>query len=146
MNEIVWTSEDKKWETVGVEAERVIRRSFFLLNKKKCGVELFLVKNATMRKLNLEFRKKNSPTNILSFSESPKFPHPNLKNKTLFLGEIYLAPVIITKQKDSVPRLVIHGLLHLLGYTHKRVRDRIRMERAEIRLLKRVSPEYIFEP
>ena len=98
MGRIVVAYEEKKWRRVGEEAERAIRRSLFLLKKKKCGVELYLVSNQTMRKLNRAFRKKNAPTNVLSFGAKTDFPRPDIAGSGIFLGEIYLAPDVITER------------------------------------------------
>lgn len=144
MGRIVLTCEDKKWKVAGEEAGRAIRRSLFLLKKKKCGVELHLVSDQTMRKLNRAFRKKNVPTNVLSFEAKADFPRPDIAGGGAFLGEIYLAPDVIRERGESLPCLALHGLLHLAGYTHTQARDRITMERVELRLWKRLFPRKPF--
>lgn len=103
-----------------------------------------------------EFMNKN----VLAFPAPKNFPHPNTKLKPL--GEIYLNPDFIAKDspypnmmvtklrtKDyglwtpsselraKLSYLFIHGLLHLLGYDHKKESDRIRMEKQERNLLKK---------
>ena len=70
-----------------------------------------------IQKLNHQFRKKNKPTDILSFSA--------LESGSL--GEIVLCPLLIKKKslKANLPYLhyllylILHGLLHLLGFEHE---------------------------
>lgn len=144
MGRIALACEEKKWRKAGEEAGRAIRRSLFLLKKKGCGVELYLVSNHAMRKLNRTFRGKNTPTNVLSFEAKTDFPRPDISGNGVFLGEIYLAPDVIAVRGESLPCLALHGLLHLMGYTHTRARDRITMERVELRLWKRLFPHKPF--
>lgn len=56
------------------------------------------------------------------------------KEQTPYLGEIYLAPNYIKKKKENIEKLAVHGVVHLLGYTHNRNRDSIRMEALEKRV------------
>lgn len=139
------TSERSGWAALEKEAGRIFKRSLFLLKKKKgVSADLFLLSAPTMRRVNRMFRGKDAATNVLSFEWQKEFPHPDGKRRTRYLGEIFIAPAVVRKQGDCFPHLVIHGLLHLLGYTHRQVRDRITMERTEARLLKDIAPECVF--
>jgi probable rRNA maturation factor len=81
---------------------------------KKYSLSIACVDEKTSKKINKKYRKKNKPTNILSFSLS--------KN----LGEIVLCPSVIKKEIKKFDRtfpqllgfLVIHGMLHLKGFEH----------------------------
>jgi probable rRNA maturation factor len=96
-------------------------------------VNVILSDNRLLRRLNKRFRKKDRPTDVLSFSF----------NEPLFLGEVYISLDKAKKQareygatlKEEVVRLMIHGLLHLLGYTHYRTKERMRMEGMEQKYL-----------
>ncbi len=68
-----------------------------MLKKRAAGVDVYLIDNAAMRVLNRKFRGKNKPTDVLSFVEPERFPHPERKGR--YLGEIYLAPDHI---RDSI--------------------------------------------
>ena len=46
---------------------------------------------------------------------------------------------IVLEKKESVARMVVHGCLHLLGYTHKKKNDRMEMERRERWVLERIE-------
>jgi probable rRNA maturation factor len=111
--------------------------------------EVFLVADAAMGRLNWRTRRKRGPTTVLSFpvcvgrhalSTVEGFPRPDLGGRGRYLGEIYLAPDCARRRAMPLGLLAVHGLLHLLGYTHKGKRDTIDMEREEKRLLKVLKP------
>jgi probable rRNA maturation factor len=94
---------------------RRIRNRNLLVQKKELTV-VFLT-SAQMRKINFQFRRKNRPTDILSFrSEDPKS-----------LGELLLCQDVLQKQAKGQKHslqvettyMLIHGILHLLGYDHE---------------------------
>lgn len=109
-------------------APRLKAASFFLLKKfKKTSWHLavVLVNSKTLKK------------NVLAVPSEKKFPRPDLFGKKS-LGEIYLNPAIIKKQKESLEFMLIHGFLHLLGYMHDTKNATIAMEKLESRLFKEV--------
>lgn len=116
---------------------RVLRAALKKLKKEKYEVEVFLVSDSEIRKLNRAYRKKDRATNVLSFEALASFPHPHTKRKPL--GEIYLAPDYIRRKQESMDFMAIHGLLHLLGYDHLNKRDRIEMEKREEALCRALS-------
>lgn len=109
------------------------------LKKDNIQLEVYLAGDKEMRFLNGKFRGKNKSTDVLSFPVNPKFIYPPSRFKRL--GEIYLNLSYVQKndvggKKLLMSKLFMHGLLHLLGYTHQRERDRIKMESIENRLIK----------
>ena len=96
-------------------------------------VTILLTDDAEMRTLNRAWRGKDAPTNVLSFPSSNTPPVPGA------LGDIVLAYETIrdegrctnTAFSDHVSHLVIHGLLHLLGFDHMNEDDAARMEALE---------------
>lgn len=112
---------------------KLVSRALFLLGEREAAVEVNLLSDEEMRRLNRTFLKKDKPTNVLSFPVTP-FPRQGPRP----LGEIYLAPAHITRRGEDFRLLVLHGLLHLLGYNHKKKNDRIRMEKKERWLAKRL--------
>ena len=107
---------------------------------------ILLASDAKVRQLNFDFRGVNKPTNVLSFPQYLPQELRRLKkqNKAVELGDIALAygrmaavAKIEGKQPiDHATHLVIHGLLHLLGYDHVRDKDAKQMEKAEIKIMK----------
>ena len=92
--------------------------------------------------LNQQYRHKSGPTNILSFPfEAPEHIELNL------LGDLVIcAPVLeaeaLEQQKnlhDHWAHIVIHGVLHLLGYDHITDEDALIMEEKEIYLLSELN-------
>jgi probable rRNA maturation factor len=133
MNKIVVRSEHKKYEASQGLVKKAVHRSLDFFNKDGYLLEINLVDGREMRRLNRETRKKDRDTNVLSFSEPINFPHPETNLQPL--GEVYLSPDYIKKKGESLTRLAVHGTLHLLGFSHARVGDRIKMERIEDKIL-----------
>jgi probable rRNA maturation factor len=96
------------------------------------SVTLVLIADEEMRDLNRLWRGKDAPTNVLSF--------PADANRDRgFLGDIAVAyETALSEAKergislaDHVSHLVVHGMLHLLGFDHADDADALRMERVE---------------
>lgn len=103
---------------------------------KKGEVNIILVPNDYMRRLNQRFTGRKGSTDVLSFSfREDKAPEGNKE----FLGEVYVSVDKARRQAQSykvsfnqeLKRLVAHGMLHLLGYDHKGKRDEERMREKE---------------
>ena len=104
---------------------------FFLdaLGGDGASVEIYLVGNRRMRKLNSEYRGKDVSTNVLAFSAPENFPDPGSNYTNL--GEVYLCPPFISKHGEDIDDLLLHGLLHVFGFNHENKSDRIKMEKLE---------------
>jgi probable rRNA maturation factor len=103
--------------------------------------------------LNQHYRHKRGPTNVLSF---PFDTLPDAREPSIYLGDIVIcAPVILKEaraQKKTLEahwaHMVIHGVLHLLGYDHIKANEAERMENCEIAILARLgfpNPYYLNE-
>ena len=109
---------------------------------KKVSFTLLLSNNKNIQKLNKLFRKKNKPTDILSFPLTKKFR----VSKQTYLGDIIISYNFINKPKslntklfkEKVIKIFIHGFLHLLGFDHKKNKDYIRMLKEEGQIYKSV--------
>lgn len=100
-----------------------------------------------MRKLNKEYRNKNRVTDILAFPENEiEFgkSYPKRLKKTRNLGEIVICLREIKKNskrlkisfKEELNRVLIHGILHLLGYDHeKEIKEVLKMKMKEEKYL-----------
>lgn len=99
-------------------------------------VSIALSSDAEVGALNGQFRGKAKPTNVLSFPAGAGAPEE-------FLGDIILAAETVAREaveQDTplvhhVQHLVVHGLLHLLGFDHETAADAERMEALEISIL-----------
>jgi probable rRNA maturation factor len=95
--------------------------------------------DATVRDLNYRFRGKDKPTNVLSF---PALKGPG-ETEAGALGDIILAQETIAREADEqgvtpghhLQHLVVHGLLHLLGFDHETDGEAQEMEGLEIEVL-----------
>jgi probable rRNA maturation factor len=95
-------------------------------------VAIALVPDSQVRALNSRYRRKNAPTDVLSFPS----------NERGFLGDIVIAKGVARRQamdmrhsfRTELRVLALHGLLHLLGYDHENGRDQGAMARMEVRL------------
>ena len=112
---------------------------------------------AESRRLNRTWRGKDKPTNVLSFPADFTEPHPGRAGKGRAaatrsgadndtpLGDLAIcAPVVAreAREQGKLPtahwaHMVIHGVLHLLGYDHENDRDAELMEAREVKLLAR---------
>ena len=113
------------------EARRLLKKALKLLGRERSAIDIFFIGDAVMRRLNRVYRGKDKTTNVLSFSAPKNFPRPDLKTETAYLGEIYLNMGYIKKEGEDWRVMLIHGLLHLLGFDHEKISDKIRMQKLE---------------
>ena len=108
----------------------------YFFQKKNHQFTILLTTNKIIKKLNNKFRKKNKSTDVLSFPFDEKI------KKNSFLGDIAISYEIVKKRSynsnfvKELDKLWIHGLLHLLGYNHKKLRDYSKMYSKEKKILK----------
>ena len=72
-------------------------------NREREDLSIVFVGRKRIHELNLKYRKKDKPTDVLSFGEG--------------LNEVVICPAIVKTEKE-IARVLIHGILHLLGYDH----------------------------
>lgn len=98
------------------------------------AIAIQLADDAAVQALNAQFRGKNKPTNVLSFPDGEEGR----------LGDIILAYETIAREAeaqgkqfaDHVSHLVVHGVLHLMGYDHETDTDATAMEHKEVIVLR----------
>ncbi len=96
--------------------------------------------DAAVQVLNLEWRGKDKPTNVLSFPAPATQPGMGMVRP---LGDVILGAETVIEEAlvagkplgDHVSHLVVHGVLHLLGYDHERLKDARIMEPLETSIL-----------
>jgi len=114
------------------------------LGRAAAGRELsvLLAGPARSRALNARYRGRDHATNVLSFPLPADTP-----GGAGLLGELVICPVVLRRearaqhksQRAHWAHMIVHGVLHLIGYDHKRAADAQRMERREIRVLRRLG-------
>ena len=106
-----------------------------LLNREQAELSLALVGNSEIRQLNAKYRKKDYATDVLSFPAAENLPGP-----IRLLGDVVISVDKARAQakergrtlKEELATLLIHGIVHLLGYDHERsARDARAMGRLE---------------
>jgi probable rRNA maturation factor len=149
--------EDDRWEALGLEAvaTRAATATLTALELPLAEYTICVMgcDDTRIATLNAEFRGKPTPTNVLSWpaedlspedeGDEPWLPGEGDPEDPESLGDIALAYETCAREAleaekpmaDHVTHLVIHGLLHCLGYDHVRDGDATRMEGLEVRIL-----------
>jgi probable rRNA maturation factor len=125
--------------------ERFLTHTNAALGLKRDSTFVRFVTDSEMARLNGTFRKKPKTTDVLSFPSEERGRPQRLQARTKslrgqFLGDIAISPVVAAWNAKRYGRtleaeiciLMLHGLLHLLGYDHET--DRGEMERVEAKL------------
>ena len=125
------------WKKKIKNPNNYIRNKLRLLSRKKIfknknqEFSILLTNNKAMKNLNNRFRKKNKPTDVLSFP----FNYKKVKNS--YLGDIALSYEIISRRSlksnffIEFDKMWIHGYLHLTGYRHSKLADYKKMSKKE---------------
>ena len=109
--------------------------------ESKSVLSITLVGDAAIRKLNREYRNVDRPTDVLSFPLEEAAQRNGVRRPRV-LGDVVISLQTARRQaKDygaplerEIERLLIHGILHLLGHDHHHKEERDRMVREERRL------------
>ncbi len=112
-----------------------------------CEIGIACVDNDESHKLNLEYRQKDKPTNVLSFpSDIPEEVLPMLDAWPM--GDLVICiPVVLQEAIDQsktpiehFTHMLVHGVLHLMGYDHETSEaDAEEMEALEIKILAKLG-------
>lgn len=150
--------EDPRWEAADLVAlaQRAAQATLVHLELEPDAIEISLLgcDDARIAVLNSDFRGKPQPTNVLSWPETdlaaeddgqaPHPPEPEAHGPDeITLGDIAIAYETCAREAseqgktlaDHVTHLVVHGVLHLLGYDHIRDKDATLMEAIEVAIL-----------
>jgi len=130
---------DPAWIKVMPGVARLVRKAArAAAGKRMQSLTIALADDRRVRALNARDRKKDKPTNVLSYPSGER----------AFLGDVVLARQTVwreARQQHKTPsahvsHLVVHGTLHLRGYDHETGEaDAERMEALERRILKRLG-------
>lgn len=129
-------------ETPPVSDEILINWAEIPLVSRCDAAELTLrfVDPEEITQLNHLYRKKNQATNVLAFPAT--YPE-NIELEYPLLGDIIVCPVVLKQESQTLNKpltahwahIVIHGVLHLLGYDHIEEDETTKMQAIEIELL-----------
>lgn len=143
-----WCTE-KKWKKL---LHKIIKK---VLNEIKIYAEIevsvLLTGAAEIHNLNLKYRGNDKPTNVLSFpnlnKEDLSLLHKENHIYPVMIGDIVLAFEVLLEESlqekkkflDHFNHLVVHGILHLLGYDHESDEEWKNMRQKEIRILQALN-------
>ena len=134
VNEKSWKFYLRKPDEIIKKKVKLLNKNIKFLSKKKFVATIVLSNSKDIKKLNGKFRGKNKSTDILSFpfNEEP-LTKIIKKEKKIYLGDIIINLNKIKKNNfiKNFDKLWIHGLLHLLGYTHKKDKEHKQMLKLE---------------
>ena len=140
----------EKWEKYLKTPKKYVESKIKKINKKNnlykrkiIFCTLLLSGDKEIKKLNKKFRNKNKSTDVLSFPfyNSKEFKYKFKKEKDIYLGDIIVNLKKIKAKKNikqfeiEFNKLWIHGLVHLLGHDHKKVKDFFKMKKVEEKYL-----------
>ena len=103
--------------------KKVAQKVLEIVEHGQAELSIALVGNAKMRTLNAKFRKKDYPTDVLSFPAGDELP-----TGVRLLGDVVISVEKAREQakqrgrtlNEEMVTLLIHGVVHLLGYDHER--------------------------
>lgn len=127
---------DSRWRG-RIPGLRRVAEAALKAEKSKGQVTVVLGDDREVQALNKTYRGKDKPTNVLSF------PDGTTHGALIQLGDIILAFDTIDREARAqgktlshhAQHLVVHGVLHLLGYDHEKERDAKHMEQREVTIL-----------
>lgn len=123
--------DDERWDSIlkDVDMRAIIDRT----KTQNDEFSVLFTDDAKLQQLNNDFRHKNKPTNVLSFPSDSED----------YLGDIAIAYETVEREATEqnkqlshhVTHMLIHGILHLLGYDHETDEEAAEMEAIEIKIL-----------
>lgn len=153
---INWSIEDKNWKTLkfdpkktGVASTKKTLEYVEAIDSAVVEVSILLSNDNKLRELNHDFRGKNKPTNVLSFPSGS----PLQCEKHLYLGDIAISFQTLYNEsqeqqktfKDHYTHMLVHSILHLVGYDHERKKEAALMENLEKTILKSLNIKNPYE-
>ncbi len=114
-------------------------------------VSLLLCNDAVIRELNKKYRGSDTPTDVLSFSQIEGDDEPAVTQGIRTLGDIVISLERVKENaemenedyENELKRVIIHGILHLLGYDHAEGEESSMIKKQE-KILKDVMEEKLF--
>ena len=103
------------------------------------GLTVVLAGDELLQELNREHRDLDEPTDVLSFPAEEGEPFPGEPEQARYVGDIAVSVARVTRQAEAASiaadlelrHVLVHGLLHLLGYDHETPEDDAHMRARE---------------
>ena len=136
---VLVTTRDCRVPVLAARLARSGRRLLTALRRRDAELSVLLVSDRVMRQMNRDWRGRDRTTDVLSFAQHEGGGAAPRE----LLGDVVIAVPTAARQAEergetlvvAAERLLIHGVLHLLGYDHERSQaEALRMQRRERRL------------
>ena len=122
-----------------------LKKALLYLEISGSELSVSIVNNESIQNLNLKYRNIDSPTDVLSFEQNEVFENRRI------LGDIIISTEKVEEQAsekdrafyDELQLLLIHGLLHLLGYDHDTKEKEVKMFQLQDEIIQHVNKESI---
>ena len=133
---------DNGWNKYKVDFQKIVN-AVGGAKSQDTEVSIILVDDDEIREINKTYRGMDKATNVLSFELGDE----------VLLGDIYIALGTVEREArdakisvaDHAAHMVVHGMLHLMGYDHIADEDAIVMEMKEIKILKKLGIKNPYE-
>ena len=133
---------EARWKITDINTIRNVLR---VTKVRTNGLTIRLSNDKEIKAFNFKWKGINKPTNILSFINNDKVFC--FKNNMIYLGDIIISYETLLKEvknkkidlQDHLSHILIHGILHLKGYTHDNDEDTRLMQNEEKRILKNLN-------
>ena len=132
---------NKSWDAAAIEKLALFTLEFMKV-PPLCEVSVSLVSIDEIHELNREYRGMDRPTDVLSFEcDSPWDEYDD--DEVVEIGDVVIAPDIVDEQREKfgtsfeqeASLMLVHSLLHLLGYDHIEENEALEMEGLEKEIL-----------
>ena len=133
---------EAKWKVAEINTVRKVLKA---TKTQRNGLTIILSNDKDVKAFNLKWKGINKSTNILSFLNNDQVF--SFENNMIYLGDIIISYDTLLKEvkikkidfQDYLSHILIHGILHLKGYTHDKEEDTRIMQNEEKRLLKNLN-------
>ncbi|MBO6548729.1 MAG: rRNA maturation RNase YbeY [Rhizobiales bacterium] len=162
--EIELILEDQRWSEIDTDFTFLKEASLLALSQEPTKSARLAMKSphrlavlvmsddVSIRNLNKTYRGRDKATNVLSFPSTESLL-PGEENEPVHIGDVILAYDYVSEEAKNekkalqthLSHLVVHGVLHLLGYDHETSEDAEAMETLEIKLMKQLGLENPYE-
>ncbi|MEO6913912.1 MAG: rRNA maturation RNase YbeY [Candidatus Baltobacteraceae bacterium] len=130
--------------------KRVAEQLLGAVHERGSSLSLSLVSDRAIQELNRVHRGQDRPTDVLSFPLAQIADPAQIER---MLGDVVISIETARRQaadydaplQDEVHRLLIHGILHVLGHDHEEAAERVEMEREERRLAAEIGMRWPYE-
>jgi probable rRNA maturation factor len=153
INEKLWRQDAEISKKIKAVIKKIIPQTSLISLKesvKIIEISILLTSDEQIQELNKNYRGKDKSTNVLSFPmlDGKKIKDGNFFNFDWDFDELLLGDIVISYQRvleeaknegkkfdDHLTHLIIHSILHLIGFDHEEDEDAKKMEKLEIEIL-----------